>query len=447
MSQIKLEKLPESDLQAIINIRLTRADYGDKYTKALQKIAQKTSLQGFRPGKVPVKLVEKIHGRSVFIEETMRVAQAELFGYLEKEKLDILLSPVVSIKEFNLDPGLEEQDFSFEIGIKPEINLDFLQEIKLQPYDVAISDVKLQQEIQNIRKSRAKAEKVEKVGEQDLTCVNLEYSSGDTTQKLTLWLRDLTQEAFQLWKDLSVNAEITINIDKDFSAKAKAGLSERFEKDGLTQTALVRISEIRSLVLPELDSQFFTQVFPNNSNINTVEEFRETLRKLLEQQFVAESKYFSHTQLNHILASQSQIPLPEAFIKRWLEDERRNQQKQDKPLGEEELISLLGGIRRQLILQKFIKKENIQEPDAKELQEFIANKLTQQYQGYNLPTETYKQLLTNILNNEEYLDKMRNECMDQKAMQILAEQVALPAKNIDDKQFREISEKFYAELK
>lgn len=92
MSHIKAEKLPGSALQTLVNIRLTREDYHDRYTKALQKLAQRTNLQGFRPGKVPVKLVEKLSGNSVFAEEIMRIAQDLLFEYLNKEKIDFLFT-------------------------------------------------------------------------------------------------------------------------------------------------------------------------------------------------------------------------------------------------------------------------------------------------------------------------------------------------------------------
>lgn len=446
MSHIKATKLPGSALQTLVNIRLTREDYHDRYTKALQKLAQRTNLQGFRPGKVPVKLVEKLSGNSVFAEEIMRIAQDLLFEYLNKEKIEFLFTPLVHGDKVNLNPNEDEQVLDFEIGVKPEINLDFLQELKLSNYNVTISDDRLQDELYRIRKSRASSEKVEQIGEQDLTCVTLEYTVGEERKNVTIWLQDLTKKVFVSWKDLQVNSEIKLDLEKDLLVSSKAEWFAYFEKESLPLSGSARVVEIRSLLLPELDSKFFSEIFPNNLEIKTEEDCLQEIRRIFEVRLISESQHFLETQINQELASQNQIPLPEDFIKRWMEQDRRQKQKEDKPFTKDEWVSLLGGIRRQLIVQKLIKEENIQEADSKVLSSFIEEKLVQQFQSYNLPQETRKQLLNKAMDDEDYVDRMRNEYMDNQAMQVLIKRVQLSTENIDEKQFREITGKYYKKI-
>lgn len=441
MSQIKAEQVSGAS-HTLITVCLSRVDYANQYNKALQKLAQTTNLQGFRPGKTPVKLIEKMHGRAIFVEEVLRVAQSHLFEYLEREKIDFLLTPLLHQDEVKLSSEAEEQVVKFELALKPELNLDFLREIKLTGYNITLSDDRVQEELLRLRKTCGSMEKAEQIGEQEPACVTLECAvDAEKPKSVTLWLRDLTKSAFAKWKGLAVNSEVSFDLDKDLLVSAKANCVDNFHRQGLPSAGSAKITEIRNLVPANLDSKFFQQVFPNETQIATEEDFLQKFRQVLQDQLVAEEKFIRQLQVNQMLISQDQIQLPEKFIRRWIDQDRRRQQKPE--LNREEWVSLLGGIRRQLIMQKWVQQEKIEEANPEQLQEFVKNKLSQQFQGYALSADMQAQLLERAMKDEEYVDKMRNEYVDNQAIQRLLEFLNFEVEEVDDKKFREIAEKFY----
>jgi trigger factor len=87
MANVTRENLGELNDKIIVT--LSKEDYLPDFEKSLKKYAKTANIPGFRKGMIPVGLIKKMYGQSVFSEEIMRQVEKSLFDYLQNEKLDI----------------------------------------------------------------------------------------------------------------------------------------------------------------------------------------------------------------------------------------------------------------------------------------------------------------------------------------------------------------------
>jgi len=164
-------------LTSEITLHLAPEDYKEQVMKTLKEHAKKANLPGFRPGKVPMGMIKKMVGKSVLIEELNQIIQKELFDYIEKEKLDILGNPIPkdTKSEDYFDLGLnKELEFTFEVGLAPEIELQWDKLEAIEDYEIEIDEEYLEKELENQRERHAEVTNPEEVQEGDIIYGKLE---------------------------------------------------------------------------------------------------------------------------------------------------------------------------------------------------------------------------------------------------------------------------------
>ena len=112
----------EVDAQnAVLKVNIAPADYQGKVKASLEKYRKTAKIPGFRPGNIPMALIQKQVGKSVLAEELNKLTNDALYRYISEEKLEILGNPIP--KEDEGMTGSFEQpenfEFSFEIGYSP----------------------------------------------------------------------------------------------------------------------------------------------------------------------------------------------------------------------------------------------------------------------------------------------------------------------------------------
>ncbi|MFR0836432.1 MAG: trigger factor family protein [Barnesiella sp.] len=101
-------------LNAVISIEVTKADYQESVNKALRTYGQKANIPGFRKGKVPFGILNKMFGKSVLVEEINKLVSDKLFGYIRENQLNILGEPMPRKSEIDFD---KQEDFTFNFDI------------------------------------------------------------------------------------------------------------------------------------------------------------------------------------------------------------------------------------------------------------------------------------------------------------------------------------------
>jgi len=141
-------------LEAIIKIKLNEEDYREQVSKELKNAQKKMQMPGFRPGKVPMGLVNKMYGKSVLVEEVNKILADALYKYIQEEKLNVLGNPLPDDEAAaNIDwDNQKEFEFQYRIGLSPEVDLELSDAIEVDYHKIKVADESIDQFITEARK-------------------------------------------------------------------------------------------------------------------------------------------------------------------------------------------------------------------------------------------------------------------------------------------------------
>src|SRR5439155_21548426 len=107
-------------------VKVEKDDYLPSFEKAIKNYSKQANIPGFRKGMVPLGMVKKMYGSSVFADEVIKSVEKKLSDYMESEKLEIFAQPLPlpenDVRKFDMNQP-SEYAFSFEVGLKPEFTI------------------------------------------------------------------------------------------------------------------------------------------------------------------------------------------------------------------------------------------------------------------------------------------------------------------------------------
>ena len=164
---MKTIQTAKGDLLATIQIDIDKADYAEDVKKELKNYQHKAVLPGFRQGKVPFGMIEKMYGASVTFDKLNKKVSEALNNHILENKLDIMGYPLSDPdKQQPTDPETQESmSFFFEVGLKPEIKVE-LGKIAMNDYNIKASDKEIDETIKRIREGNKKDDKLPELNEE-----------------------------------------------------------------------------------------------------------------------------------------------------------------------------------------------------------------------------------------------------------------------------------------
>jgi len=281
---LKIETHPRDDHQMTMIVELETEKLEGARRRAARRIAEKVKISGFRPGKAPYDVVRRLYGDGVITEEAVEILVDEIYPEALKEsKID----PAAAGQLENIET-LEPPKFIFTVPLKPTVDLGDYTSVRL-PYEfIAPDDVKLEEEIANLRRMYAKTESVERAVENGdyvlLDVVGRKTKAKDDDSALIerkgFALVARKEETEKEWpfpgfasKLIGLkpgeSCEFSHKYAKDFSEENLAGQNVKFE---------VLIKTIRSVNLPDLDDAFAKTTGLGQ----TVDDLRQRMRENIE---------------------------------------------------------------------------------------------------------------------------------------------------------------------
>ena len=108
-----------------LTVKISKDDYFPTFDKKIKEYAKTANIPGFRKGMVPVGMVKKMYGASIFTDEVLKTIEKELYNYLNTEKPDIFAQPLPldnDVKGLDMN-NPADYEFGFEIGLKPKFEI------------------------------------------------------------------------------------------------------------------------------------------------------------------------------------------------------------------------------------------------------------------------------------------------------------------------------------
>ena len=355
-----------------LTLTVTPADYTRAYNKALIKVSETANIHGFRKGKVPLSVVNKMYGEKIISEEIFKIVDKELGAFLTKEKLELIAQPMPLSSTFNnIDVNnLKDYEFVFEVGIKPEINID-PKDIKITRYAIEITDKMVDEQASKLQLQLGTMTEPETVSDdEDLlnillteTDANGDIIDGGFERSTSVNLKHFNPEFKNTLIGLKKDATVTASLKTAFAEVERGYVIEDLglDKEDSTnaeRTFKIEITKIGHQEKAVLDEEFYKKAYPNKE-IKTEAEFKDAIKAEIDVYLQEQSRKQTHDQMYHFLLDNLEVPLPKDFLLRLLEEG----ESKDKPRTKEEALEVYPAFANQIkwsyITQHFQKAESI----------------------------------------------------------------------------------------
>ena len=441
------------NLNADLIVKINREDYASKVKASLEKYRKTAKIPGFRPGNVPMGMIEKQYGKSLLAEELNKLANDGIYNFIRENKLEILGNPIpkenTQVKGDFSAP--DEFEFTFEIGLSPTIDMTKAMNGKYDYTTIKVDDKLINQQVEDLRRRYGKLISTEIAGEKDMVLGKFQELNDDKSIK-TDGISNATTISLEFLKDTAVSQlfigktiDETFELDPSLVAKDNKdlssilGVSEEIAS-GVTRLFSFTITEIKKMVMADLNSDLYAKLF-QEGEVDSEESLKARVKKDMEQMFSKDSdKLLTRSVFNSIM-EQTNVEFPSDFLKRWI------RMTNEKPLTEEdinvEFDAYLKSLKWQLIQTKIFKDNNIK-LDQEEVIEYTKNLLIGNYAQYGMPAPDDKELAETairLLQNKEQANGIYDQLAEQKLTDFFKSMVSLVAKPVSYDEFVEIANK------
>ena len=411
--------------------KLTITVSAEEVEKALQaaylKQRSKISLPGFRKGKVPRQMIEKMYGPEVFYDEAANHMISEAYGKAYDEcELEIASQPTIDVVQ--LEKG---KDFIFtaEVAVKPEVKLGEYKGLKVDKVSTRVMQKEVDEEIEKERERNARTVEVTDRAVQDKDIVTLDFEGfvdgvafeGGKGENYPLTIGSGAFipgfEEQLIGAEIDKETEVKVTFPEEYQAKEHAGKEAVFK---------CTVHEIKAKELPELDDEFASEV---SEEAETLEDYKAEVKAKIKERKENEGKEKKENQAVEQAVANAEIDLPAPMVdlqaKQMADDFARRIMQQGMSveqyfqftgLNEEKMMEELKPqaekrIRTRLVLEAIVAAENIEVSDER-----LDEELQKMADSYQMEVEKLKEFM-----GENEKKQMKEDIAVQDAVTLITE--------------------------
>ncbi len=431
------------DLTTLLKVTVAEADYKDAVEKALRTYKRKANLPGFRPGMVPMGVINKMYRKSAVAEEAYRIASKSAFDYLEKEKIQIVGDMIPSDQQKPLDFDKDtDYEFVFEVGIAPEVNLSLSAKDKVKKYEIKIDDKMREGYRSNFVRRFGKLVDVETVEKDEALTVTLDQPEMQIQEAYVglIGMDDERRKPF-LGKKVGDTMEVDVNELYPTPAQRASILNvKEAELETINPKFTLTINQIRRFAEPELDEEFFKTAFPDG-NVTNAEQFAQYIDAQIAGDLNRETEYMFTLDMRNFLLEKANLTLPAAFLKRWLFT--INEGKFSMEEIEKDFDKFLDMMKWNLIQKHYMQelKLEITPEDAMNEARGLARMQFAYYGMNQVADEMLDNYAKSILGNKEENRKIYDKLTERKVIEALEPAITVTPTSISAEEFAKLVEK------
>ena len=306
---VQVEKLEKS--MAKLTITVEAAKFDAAVDSAYQKNKGKIALPGFRKGKAPRAMIEKMYGTGVFYEDAANELIPEAYETAAKEsELEIVAQPEIEVTQ--MEKGT---DFIFTatVAIKPEVTLGDYKGIEVEKKEAEVSEEEITAEIDKAREANSRPITIEDRATEDGDTVIIDFDGyvdgkqfeGGYAEDYTLVLGSHSFidnfEDQLVGKNLGEDVEVNVTFPEEYHVDELKGKPALFK---------VKIKEIQKKELPELDDDFAQDV----SDFDTLDEYKADVEKKILENKENQIKREQEDQIIEKIIENAQMEIPQQMI-------------------------------------------------------------------------------------------------------------------------------------
>ncbi|MDR0509938.1 MAG: trigger factor [Rikenellaceae bacterium] len=428
------------ELVSLLRVTVEEGDYAPAVDKMLHDYRRKANIPGFRPGMVPMGIINKMYRKGAIAEQAYKVASEACSKYMEENGIDYIgdIMPGEGQKPLDFENNLAHE-FLFEFAEAPKVNIELPGKEKLTRYEIRI-DKKMEE---NYRSSYMRkfgrlvdADSVE--GEDALT-VTLDNEAMNISEAY-VGLIQMSEEQRKPFVGRKVGDSLPVNVDELYpnpAQRASILQLKEAELEGINPNFTLTITRIRRFAEPELTPEFFKNAFPGGEVADEA-GLAKHLRTQIEAELARESGYLLAADVRALLLKKADLQMPVEFLKKWLaaiNENRFSPQEIERDFG-----PFLEMMKWSLVRKHFIATLGVEVTPDDALAE-AKNVAMAQFAQYGLNTASDEMLAPyakSMLENREQAKKIYEQLFDNKVIEAVTPLIPSETKSVTADQYSKI---------
>ena len=425
---LQVEKLEKN--MAKLTIEVPAEEFDAAIKNAYNKNKNKFSIPGFRKGKAPLAMLEKMYGAGIFYEDAANeVIDASYPKAAEESKEEIVSTPEIKVTQ--IEKG---KAFIYEatVALKPEVTLGEYKGVEVKKAEAVVTDEDVENELTAARKKNGRLIDVEDgaIEDGDNTIIDFTgyiddktFDGGAGTDYPLVIGSHSFIEGFEdqlIGKKKGETCDVNVTFPAEYHADELAGKPAKF---------VVTIKEVKRNELPELNDEFASEV----SDFDTLDEYKADIRKKLQEKKEQDAKVENENNVIEKVVENAQMELPQPMVdtqaREMVENYARRLQSQGLNINDymkytgmtpEKLMEQMRPeaekrIKTRLVLEKVVEAENVEVSDEK-----LDEQINEIAASYKLEGAKLKEMM-----GEREKEQIREDLKVQAAIDLLVEQAKL----------------------
>lgn len=425
---LQVEKLEKN--MAKLTIEVPAEEFDAAIKNAYNKNKNKFSIPGFRKGKAPLAMLEKMYGAGIFYEDAANeVIDASYPKAAEESKEEIVSTPEIKVTQ--IEKG---KAFIYEatVALKPEVTLGEYKGVEVKKAEAVVTDEDVENELTAARKKNGRLIDVEDgaIEDGDNTIIDFTgyiddktFDGGAGTDYPLVIGSHSFIDGFEdqlIGKKKGETCGVNVTFPAEYHADELAGKPAKF---------VVTIKEVKRNELPELNDEFASEV----SDFDTLDEYKADIRKKLQEKKEQDAKVENENNVIEKVVENAQMELPQPMVdtqaREMVENYARRLQSQGLNINDymkytgmtpEKLMEQMRPeaekrIKTRLVLEKVVEVENVEVSDEK-----LDEQINEIAASYKLEGAKLKEMM-----GEREKEQIREDLKVQAAIDLLVEQAKL----------------------
>ena len=425
---LQVEKLEKN--MAKLTVEVPAEQFEAALKTSYNKNKNKFNIPGFRKGKAPQAMIEKMYGVGVFYEDAVDEAINASYPDAAKESgLEIVSRPAVSIEQIE-----EGKSFIYtaKVAVKPEVTLGEYKGVEVQKTKSEVTEEDIETEIKRAREKNSRLITVEDRGVEDGDQVTIDFDGsvdgkrfeGGKAEDYPLTIGSHTFidnfEEQLIGKKTGEECEVNVTFPAEYHVEELKNKPAVFK---------VKVKEIQRKELPEANDEFASEV----SDFDTLDEYKADIRKKLQEKKEQDAKVENENNVIEKVVENAQMELPQPMVdtqaREMVENYARRLQSQGLNINDymkytgmtpEKLMEQMRPeaekrIKTRLVLEKVVEVENVEVSDEK-----LDEQINEIAASYKLEGAKLKEMM-----GEREKEQIREDLKVQAAIDLLVEQAKL----------------------
>ncbi len=442
---ITLDKKSATD--ALLTVNLNEADYQPKIAEKIKDFARKAQIKGFRPGKVPVGMIQRMYGKSILVDEINQLVSSSVNDYIRNQKLTVLGDPLPNEDKVRSIDWDTQRDFEFEfqIGMVEEFTYELSPKVKLTRYTIDVSEQVMNETLTDLRQRFGKMTNPETSERGDRLYGEISPAGSDEKKGSLIAIEKLPNNVQPKFIGVRKDETITFAIEE---LAAEAGIIAQIlnisedEAKNARGTYSFQVTSVSRTEPAEMQQELFDKVF-GPGVVDTEEAFLTKVKETISRNYERETNQLLDHEIQHYYVDHTKVNMPDEFLKTWLKSSG-NQTITDEVL-EKEFKTYRDSLKWDLLKNKVADDHGIN-VDGNEVRARARTMIAEQFGGQAIADQLgdrFDDLVNNYLSGQDgkgqQFMRIYNQLRAEKIMTLIREKITFQEKTVSLEAFKKIA--------